>query len=279
MAITGYLSEFSLPEIFQFLEQGQKTGRLTLQPLTVDSSQKTHYIWLRQGRIIAASNRLDNRGLLSLIVQRGWMKPQAAAKLTEDHLQGNPLGLFLKSHGLIATEQLKLLFYVQVMQQICALFALPDAQFEFDCRETIPMMETTGLSSPGAEVSLAGLRALKDWSTLVDKLPDPSSSLTSIIKNKPHLHLNQQEWLVWEFTDDYYSLKAIAEQLRLPIIKVQQIAFRLMVVNLVEELPMVVASAGLDSDSINAQTEPVSSNGLSQEFLQNLMGFLQTQAS
>ncbi len=279
MAITGYLSEFSLPEIFQFLEQGQKTGRLTLQPLTVDSSQKTHYIWLRQGRIIAASNRLDNRGLLSLIVQRGWMKPQAAAKLTEDHLQGNPLGLFLKSHGLIATEQLKLLFYVQVMQQICALFALPDAQFEFDCRETIPMMETTGLSSPGAEVSLAGLRALKDWSTLVDKLPDPSSSLTSIIKNQPHLHLNQQEWLVWEFTDDYYSLKAIAEQLRLPIIKVQQIAFRLMVVNLVEELPMVVASAGLDSDSINAQTEPVSSNGLSQEFLQNLMGFLQTQAS
>lgn len=278
MAITGYLSEFSLPEIFQFLEQGQKTGRLTLRPLTVNSSQKIYYIWLRQGRIIAASNRLDKRGLLSLMVQRGWMKPKPASKLTEDHLQGTPLGLFLKSHGLIAAEQLKLLFYVQVMQQICALFAIPDAQFEFDSREIIPMMETTGLSSPGAEVSLAGLRALKDWSALTDKLPDPSSSLTSIVTNKPHLHLNQQEWQVWEFTDDYYSLKAIAEQLRLPIIKVQQIAFRLMVVNLVEELPMVLASASPESDVINSETEPVINSGLSQEFLQNLMGFLQTQS-
>ena len=279
MAITGYLSEFSLPEIFQFLEQGHKTGRLTLRTLTLDSSQKTYYIWLRQGRIIAASNRLDNRGLLSLIVQRGWIKSQQAAKLTEDHLQGTPLGLFLKSHGLVAAEQLKLLFYVQVMQQVCALFTLADAQFEFDSHKIIPMMETTGLSSPGAEVSLAGLRALKDWSTLADKLPDPSSSLTSIVKNKPHLHLHQQEWQVLEFTDDYYSLKAVAQQLLLPIIKVQQIAFRLMVVNLVEELPMVVPSTSSESNVINAQSESVNSNGLSQEFLENLMGFLQVKAS
>ncbi|MEA5532824.1 DUF4388 domain-containing protein [Crocosphaera sp. XPORK-15E] len=279
MAITGYLSEFSLPEIFQFLEQGQKTGRLTLRPLSSNTSQKTYYIWLRQGRIIAASNRLDNQGLLSLIVQRGWIKAQAAAKLSESHLQGNPLGLFLKSHNLIEAEQLKLLFYVQVMQQICALFAIADAQFEFDSHGILPMIETTGLSSPGAEVSLAGLRALKDWSALKYKLPDPTSSLTSIVKNKPHLHLNQLEWQVWEFTDDHYSLKAVAEQLRLPIEKVQQIAFRLMVVNLVEELPMITANFASEPDVMENESMGTNANGLSQEFLQNLMGFLQAKAS
>ena len=31
MAISGYLSEFSLPEIFQLIEQGSKTGRLSIQ--------------------------------------------------------------------------------------------------------------------------------------------------------------------------------------------------------------------------------------------------------
>ncbi|HIK48621.1 MAG TPA: DUF4388 domain-containing protein [Thermosynechococcus sp. M55_K2018_012] len=32
MKITGYLSEFSLGEIFRFLEQGQKTGCLSIKP-------------------------------------------------------------------------------------------------------------------------------------------------------------------------------------------------------------------------------------------------------
>ena len=33
MAISGYLSEFSLPEIFRLLEQGNKTGRLQQIPI------------------------------------------------------------------------------------------------------------------------------------------------------------------------------------------------------------------------------------------------------
>jgi hypothetical protein len=195
--------------------------------------------------------------------------------LLKTSLQDTPLGLFLKSHNLLQAEQLKLLFYVQVMQQICALFGLSDAQFQFDHQATVPMTEMTGLSSPGAEVSLAGLRALKDWSALAAKLPDPSSSLTTVVKGKPNLHLNHVEWQVWEFTDGNFSLKAVAEQLRLPIAQVQQIAFRLIVVNLVEELPMVAIAAAPDQTLMTNESLSNASNGLSQEFLQSLMGFLQ----
>ncbi|PSF36198.1 hypothetical protein C7H19_14475 [Aphanothece hegewaldii CCALA 016] len=282
MTITGQLSEFSLPELFQFLEQGQKTGLLTLNSMIRET--KKHYIWFRQGRIIAASDRNDQQGLLTLIQKRGWLKN--IPSITEEQLQTTPVGLYFKANNLLQAEQLKLLFYAQVMQQVCALFELPDAHFAFETNTPIPSLELTGLSSPGAEVTLAGLRALRSWSALQDKLPETNSALTSRNEGKPSLHLNQSEWKVWEFTDGNVTLKAIAEQLQIPVEQIQQIAFRLIVVNLVEELPMVVASANpippINSLEFNSEEAKTSTSnhpsGLSAAFLENLMSFLQGKA-
>lgn len=58
MAITGNFADFSLPELFQFLEQGHKTGLLYIGFLPKESENSTtqvYYIWLHQGRVIAAS--------------------------------------------------------------------------------------------------------------------------------------------------------------------------------------------------------------------------------
>lgn len=282
MTITGQLSEFSLPELFQFLEQGQKTGLLTLKSLVKEA--KKHYIWFRQGRIIAASDRNDQQGLLFLLQKRGWLKNLPL--ITQEQLQTTPLGLYFKANNLLQAEQLKLLFYAQVMQQVCALFELPNADFAFESNIPIPSLELTGLSSPGAEVTLAGLRALRDWSALQNKLPETHSALTSRSEGKPSLHLNQAEWKVWEYTDGKVPLKAIAEQLQIPIEQIQQIAFRLIVVNLVEELPMVVASTNPipQSNSLELASEETKtstsshSSGLSAAFLENLMSFLQGKA-
>ena len=281
MAITGYLTEFSLAEIFQFLDRGQKTGLLAIHPLLGASQPNqrvpNHYIWLSQGRIVAAANRLDGKGLLALINQRGWASDRVAGKLAQICSTNTPIGLCLKSQGLLDAEQIKLLFYIQVMRQVCALFRLNDGKFLFNHKVARPVTEMTGLSMPATEVTLAGLRALRDWDALRDKLPEPTSSLISLIRGKPHLHINQMEWRVWEFTNGTISLNDVATQLQLPIEKVQQIAFRLMVVGLAEEVPMVAASmpesATFDSDS--ALMGEGSGNGeVSQSFLQNLVGFL-----
>ncbi|GFE69230.1 DUF4388 domain-containing protein [Chroococcus sp. FPU101] len=279
MLITGQLSEFSLPELFQFLEQGQKTGLLTLNSFNQETKQ--HYIWFRQGRIVAASDRNDETGLLVLIQKRGWIN--SLPSISSEQLKTTPLGLYFKANNLLQADQLKLLFYTQVMQQVCALFELPDADFTFDSNAAIPSLELTGLSSLGSEVTLAGLRALQDWSALQNKLPEIHSALTSRSEGKPTLHLNQAEWNVWEYTDGQVSLKAIAEQLQIPIDKIQQIAFRLIVVDLVEELPMMVTSSipnlSLNSLDLNPieETKRMSSNNssLSTAFLENLMSFLQ----
>ncbi|MBW4662229.1 MAG: DUF4388 domain-containing protein [Drouetiella hepatica Uher 2000/2452] len=288
MAVTGYLAEFSLAELFKFLEQGNKVGLLTICVLAdADSKdQKNYYVWFNQGRIVAAGNTLDQQGLLRLISQRGWLGDRAASRLAQSCIISTPMGLCLKSQNVLNAEQLKLLFYAQVMQQVCALFTLKDGWFQFDAKVPLPTAEMTGLNAPATEVTLAGLRALKDWSALADKLPEPTSALVSSISGKPQQRLNQSEWQIWEFVNGAVSLNAIAKQLQLTTEKVQQIAFRLIVSGVVEEMPLV---ADVPQTTISAASmEPIASQSgamgqggatnVSHSFLQNLVGFLRGKA-
>jgi hypothetical protein len=278
MAITGYLAEFSLAEMFQFLEQGCKTGLLNICTLSGSSTegQKNHYIWFNQGRIVAAAGSLNQQGLVSMIGQRGWLGDRAASRLAQTCTLGTPMGLCLKAQGALTAEQLKLLFYSQVMRQVCALFELGDGWFQFDAKVPLPAGEMTGLSAPATEVTLAGLRALKDWSALADKLPEPTSALISIIDGKPQLRLNQVEWQIWEFTNGAVSLSAIANQLRLPVEKIQQVAFRLIVSAIAEEIPLIAEPISLtpEAEPTELSVAPTEASAVSQSFLQNLVGFL-----
>lgn len=242
MAFTGYLAEFSLPEIFQFLEQGHKTGLLTIRTLPDAETQKvqSHYIWLHQGRILAAADRLDDKGLVSAIARRGWMSDRIALKIAQLCPSNTPLGLYLKSQGLLHGEQLKLLFLNQVVGQVSALFALRDGQFEFETKATIPVAEMTSLSLPATEAILMALRTLRDWTALAEKLPHPTSGLSTT--GQPQLRLDSLEWQVWEFANGTVSLQTIAAQLGLTVEKLQQIAFRLIAVNLGKERSLSRAS-------------------------------------
>ncbi len=280
MAITGYLSEFSLAELFQFLDRGNKTGLLTIRALPNFESGviQSHYVWFRQGRIMGAANRLDGNGLLSSIHKRGWLNKEIASQLSQNLSADIPLGLQLKSQGILQPEQLKILFSVQVLRQVCALFTYANGNFEFDNQASLPWAEMTGLSTPATEVTLAGLRALKDWSNLQDKLPESTSALFSQIEGKPKVRINQLEWQVWEFTDGATSLKEISQQLKLSIAQVQQIAFRLIVVGLVEELPLLSLDNTVQNSQVEAMQSAVaktdSTQDISESFLNNLVGFL-----
>lgn len=285
MAISGYLSEFSLPEIFQLLEQGNKTGRLSIQERSDCPSYKGKIfrIWFKQGHIVAAADRVDGQGLIGIMQRRGWMSNQVAARLTETCPVNQPVGLHLKEQGLVEAEQLKLLFSQQVLQQVCKLFELQDGQFQFDHQVPLPSVEMTGLTALPREVTLSGLRVLQNWTMLHNKLPESASGLVSIGTGKPKLRLNQLEWQAWEFANGSVSIQEIAQQLQLPLEKIQQVAFRLMVVGLVEEVPLLVETTLQATDfelpllGVEEKAK-LAQNSVSQSFLQNLMGFLKSKA-
>lgn len=281
MSITGSLTDFSVPEIFQFIEQGHKTGLLTLTALPEYQATPSpaHHIWTYQGRIVAAANRLDHQGLVSLIDQRQLVSDRVFDKLVHWCCPINePLGLYLKNQGVLQAEQLKRIFQVQVLQQVCALFQLKDGRFKFDQNVPIPTREMTGLSIPATEATLMGLRALRNWDALAEKLPDPNGGLVSTIDGQPRYRLNAQESLVWDYAKGTVSLKTIARQISLPIEKVQQIAFRVITLGIAEEVPLVAGTLPTQAvDPLPAQLiDEAEKQNVSQSFVQNLVGFLRS---
>lgn len=159
MCIAGTLTDFSLSEIFQFLEKGRRTGLLTLR--AVPDSKVTppvHYIWVQKGRIVAVANRLDQQGLVSMIEQYRVVSDRVFDKLVHWCCPiSEPLGLYLRNQGVLRTKQLKQLFDVQVLQQVYALFQLNDGQFRFDQDVPPPTREMTGLSVSAGDLNRLSL--------------------------------------------------------------------------------------------------------------------------
>lgn len=160
MSITGFLTDFSLPEIFQLIDKGHKTGLLKLQGLPESPNQPSqlYYLWAYHGRIVAAANRLDHEGLVNLIEQCQMVSDRVFDKLIHWCCPINePLGLYLKNQGVLRPEHLKRLFQVQVLQPVCGLFQLKEGFFKFDQNVAMPTREMTGLSVPAVTLNQYGL--------------------------------------------------------------------------------------------------------------------------
>lgn len=286
MAITSSLAEFSLPELFQFLDQGSKTGLLTLrfQPDLHSTEKRIRHALLHQGRIVAVTNRLNHQCLLAMICQRGWISPEALREQVNRCPANMPIGLYLKTQGFLQPEQLRLLFHAQVLQQICGLFRLQDARFKFDSKATLPTTEMTGLSLSATEATLMGLRVLRDWRSLADKLPEPTSALSKLVLGKRHLRLDSLEGRVWQSANGSIPLNLMATQFRQSVETVQQTSFRLISVGLVAEVPAIAPSRAkvvpeeiIESVAVATnQTKEINVQVPSNSFMQNLLGFLRS---
>jgi hypothetical protein len=283
MSLSGYLSDYSLAEIFHFVQDGNKTGVLSIESyLGLDCAvNKTHLIFVQSGRIMSVANEagFGNRGLLKMMLQRRWLSPEQFVELeTQVSLLREPLGTYLKSRNIVNAEQLTLLFNSQVIAASCKLFEVQQGHFSFDTQAPLAYAEMTGLSLNANEIALLGLRMLKNWSGLTTKLPAPESALQRFSTQLTGVRLDVQEFQVWKLALGEMSISTIAAQLDLEVAKVQQIGFRLSSIGLAQETTIEPLQPQIDSIR-NAPT-PICVGGgnatvpVSASFLSNLMGFL-----
>lgn len=155
MSTKGSLTDCSVPEIFQLIEKGQKTGLLKLCASSEHQSSLSpiYYIWVHQGRIVAVANQLDQRGLVSLIAQHQGVNTRLVVELVQSCPLDQPLGLCLKNRLVLEAKQLKQLFKIQVLQQVCPLFQINDGEFAFYQNVPLPTREMTGLGLPLATLN------------------------------------------------------------------------------------------------------------------------------
>jgi Domain of unknown function (DUF4388) len=283
MSLAGYLSEYSLAEIFHFVQEGNKTGILSIEPERglSRSISDVYYLSFQGGRImsVATENSAEHHGLLNLMRQRRWLSVEQIELLeTQINLLRQPLGTYLKARNAVNAEQLTLLFNSQVVATTCKLFEIHQGQFKFDPQASLIYAEMTGLSLNAKEVALLGLRMLKDWSGLRAKLPAPESALQRLSSNQLDLRLDSQEFKVWSLALGELSIAKIAQQLGLGIDRVQQIGFRLSSIGLVHEVSIEPSQPPINK--MKDLPTPVCVGGgnasvpVSASFLSNLMGFL-----
>ena len=274
MNLQGLTSEFSLPELFKFLQESQQTGRLSLKALEgSDLGSKTretsHFFWFEKGNLLAASNRLDGLGLLDILQARSLIQGSTLPRLVRQCPPKVALGAFLKDRAVLTHKQLKSLFASQVLRHACALLKAPDAKFSFHAAYPVPYLEMTGIKIKATDVTLPSLRILKDWGALADKLPSLESGLKLIKKDPSTYRLQTQEKDVLRLAQSGLSLSKIAKDLKLSVVDIQKTGFRLIFVGLVKEIPLIQTAKS------TYQPRRRTSVQLSKSFLGRLSGYLQ----
>jgi hypothetical protein len=239
--LAGYLSEYSLAEVFQQIQIDNLTGMLKIETEkdSVNVSPASHYIWFKSGRLVAMAKNRDLTSLLLMLEQRRWISTAEIQKiLSETQELEHSLGEYLKSQGILTAEQLQVIFHAQVLQPVCSLFKLQTARFVFNPKTKLAKAEMTGLSVSANEASLLGLRVLRDWFQLADKLPQAENSLKRI-GTPPSYRLDMQELQLWESANGKKSIAEIAANFGIELDSALKIAFRLKMVGLVEEAVIV----------------------------------------
>ena len=280
MSLTGCLAEYSLVEIFNFVQEGNKTGVLSIEADRCISRylDNSYTISFQTGRIVSVNT--GQKGLLKMIAQRQWLSAEQITGLSFHASKiGQPLGTHLKSCNLLDAEQLGLLFDAQVVAGICSLFDEHHCgRFSFDPQAPLVLKEMTGISLPAKEVSLLGLRMLRDWSKLAAKLPPSTSGLLRFTASAPPLRLDTQESKVWNLALGELSIKKIAALVNLPVEKVQQIGFRLISIGLVQNISVEPLQPAIDKTmelpKLAVANRENNVAPVSASFLGRLMGFL-----
>ena len=252
MTISGFLENFSLPELLRVIDLGSKSGRLILQVRSAPKNPELvglYHIWFQKGRLVTIINRLNHQSLVTQIENRGWLSEFVSQKIKSLYLPEFPLGLYLQQVKLLTEQQLNSLFQIH-LEQVYQLFEVPVGFFLFHDislqdqsgkKRKIPWLEMTGRSIRATEASLNALRLQKNWDIFAEQLPEASYAIERLV-NQPHFELISIEQKIWELANGQITLQAMANKINQPLPDVQKTAFRLIMAGLIEEVPIVVPS-------------------------------------
>ena len=310
MSLSGQLIDYSLPELFNTIEQGSKTGMLTIRVFNEETNAFTKmHLSFKDGFLIALSDDLIGRDLVDLINANRLLDEtliNSLIQMDEEFKLNVPLGVYLQSKNQLNETQVQKLFDAQVIEKVIRFYELPDAWFTFNPKLRPTMLEQTGLRIRATKLNLIGLRVLKNWDHLLDKLPEKDFALLKIpqigLETPLSVNslwsdddsdfsdiLNPLENKIVQRSDGKTALSTMATELRLPLTEIQKVAFQLIFAGMVDELPMVAAIPTVSaqknltptlSNSTTLKTstvekvQPMAAPSLNAGFLESLSGFL-----
>ncbi|NEQ96175.1 MAG: DUF4388 domain-containing protein [Cyanothece sp. SIO2G6] len=164
MNISGTSTEFPLPELLQMLDQRQVTGCLSLSissPYYAELLPQCYDIWLSQGHVVALQHQPHDPDIYTLAIAKKWISGYVSRKLRKLSPKTIAAGLYLESQGVLNFDQLRSLFFSEVIHRLQSLCQMPTTKFEFGSTTNLPISYMTGLAIAAATVVTNRLGPIK----------------------------------------------------------------------------------------------------------------------
>jgi len=184
MGIKGKLETVSLPDLFQLLSIGRKTGTLTVSN---DYSHKQ--IAFKDGKVVYSSSSKEDEHLGHLLLRKGIISEADLGKaLRVGREKGERLGEVLVELGLAPEGEVAVWLRRQTEESIYDLFGWEKGEFSFEEGRLPPQQH---LIPPFEVMSLImeGTKRMDELSELQKKLPPPHT----ILKVKDFFQTEKEE--------------------------------------------------------------------------------------
>ena len=293
MAIRGSLEIFSLPELFQIIESGRKSGKLTFTPIFEEDCSKIQGVgvfdlWFDKGNFVVVVNSMNYQKLITDIKDNNWIDYTVLIKTQYSCPQDEPFGTCLQEQKLSSESQINSLFEIQ-LDTVRQLFKVDRAWFKFEeidrgdriseARD-FPWKEMTGKEKRPAELSIEAMRDISNWQRFEEDLPTAISGLRKL--NGDRMQLTSLEEKVWNYADGTVALKTIAQEASASLEEIQRIALSMILAGIVEEVPMAkaihtaipIASQTAVAANSSVAFKPAAEPKVSNSLINNLVSFL-----
>lgn len=176
MGLKGNLATVSLADVFQALSHGHSTGLLRIQ-----TPEGTRFVEIQDGAVTIVSGA-GNRILIGdLLIARGLLnQDQLQEALKRQKESGNLLGQVMVELGLVTMDDLEAALRFQVEEEICDLFLLKEAEFDFLANASLDAKMALGggflrLKIDPNSLLLEAARRVDEWKELEKRVRSQAS--------------------------------------------------------------------------------------------------------
>ena len=238
MALKGNLRDFSTTQLLNLVNLARKTGKLAL-----GGNDQDALLFFKEGRLIHASNDVDEGNLATMLLKVGKLTPSQADAISE---QGNSsdraIGKYLLEAKVVSRDDIVQGVKDYMLEIVYDLFTWEDGTFLFE-QNGLPSKDRITVPLNLDNVILDGTRRLQKNKELQDELPD-LNVIALKITDKPlrDVKLTQDDWRVISHIHPRNSVKQIAQNNNMDEFQIRRIVYGMLQAGIVE----VIRPEGLE---------------------------------
>ena len=209
--LEGNVERFKLPEIFQLLSHGRKSGTLGIQRDT-----DIVMVYFRDGQIVYAYGPRLHCHLGQLLKEKGRItgaQLSIAVSLQSESREGKRLGQVLTDLGLVDRADVMEVVRSQIEELLYSLLSWERGAFKF-YDDQFPTVEEITVDISTENIILEGLRRLDEMNHLRDSLTDMAAPLALTQAGEGRrmdVSLSPEEWNILALVDGRRSIRDIVE--------------------------------------------------------------------